>query len=409
MSRPPKRISGIENRRHKAHDGTVSWTFRVRWVDPSGARRSEEFASQRDALDFKAALRLAKRQGTLADLDAGQETLTQFVEEWWQTYAVVNLERNTLKTYATVWNRHLLPRIGELELRAVTPRVVATLRSDLERDGVGAPTVLKALVILQSVLSRAVEWQRVQVNAAAAVRKPRPARRRAINALAPLQVELIRRELDPQDATLVSVLAYAGLRPEEVLALEWRHVRRRTMLIEQKSVDGQIEVGQKTFRPPRTIDLLDSLAEDLSALRSACRPQDGDLVFPKADGSPWRVHDWKNWRRRRFNPAADNAQVKISRPYDLRHSFASLLLHEGRLSVIEIANQLGHSAETLLSTYAHVIAELKDQPKLPADDQIKAARAQLEPPRVRRRSGSQNDLLAERILTSDGTAEKVRS
>jgi hypothetical protein len=53
------------------------------------------------------------------------------------------------------------------------------------------------------------------------------------------------------------------------------------------------------------------------------------------------------------------------------------LLHEGRLSVIEIASQLGHSAETLLSTYAHVIAELKDQPKAPADEQIKGARAQL--------------------------------
>ena len=31
-----------------------------------------------------------------------------------------------------------------------------------------------------------------------------------------------------RDATLVCVLAYAGLRPGEALALEWRHVRDRT-------------------------------------------------------------------------------------------------------------------------------------------------------------------------------------
>jgi hypothetical protein len=32
-----------------------------------------------------------------------------------------------------------------------------------------------------------------------------------------------------------------------------------------------------------------------------------------------------------------------ARPYDLRHAFASLLVHEGRLSVVDIAAQLGHT------------------------------------------------------------------
>ena len=68
------------------------------------------------------------------------------------------------------------------------------------------------------------------------------------------------------------------------------------------------------------------------------------------------------------------ALLARARPYDLRHSFASLLLHEGR-SVIYAARQLGHNARYTLGTYGHVIDELDDQPQLSAEDAIAAARA----------------------------------
>jgi hypothetical protein len=63
-----------------------------------------------------------------------------------------------------------------------------------------------------------------------------------------------------------------------------------------------------------------------------------------------------------------------ARPYDLWHSFASLLLHEGR-SVMYVARQLGHAAGLTLSTYGHVIDELDDSPQIPAEDAIRAARS----------------------------------
>ena len=61
------------------------------------------------------------------------------------------------------------------------------------------------------------------------------------------------------------------------------------------------------------------------------------------------------------------------RPYGLRHSFASLLLHEGR-SVIYVARQLGHDARLTLSTYGHVIDELDDVPRIDAEAAIADAR-----------------------------------
>jgi integrase len=64
-----------------------------------------------------------------------------------------------------------------------------------------------------------------------------------------------------------------------------------------------------------------------------------------------------------YVPAAQAVGIETPRPYDLRHYFASLLIHEGRHSVIDIAAQLGHDATMTLSTYAHVVAELRDAPR----------------------------------------------
>ena len=62
----------------------------------------------------------------------------------------------------------------------------------------------------------------------------------------------IRTVMNAQARLMVSLAAYAGLRiPEEVLALEWRHARERTLLVEQRLIEGQIVLGQKVrhFRP----------------------------------------------------------------------------------------------------------------------------------------------------------------
>jgi integrase len=67
------------------------------------------------------------------------------------------------------------------------------------------------------------------------------------------------------------------------------------------------------------------------------------------------------------------AGLDRARPYDLRHSFASLLLHEGR-SVIYVARQLGHDARLTLTRYGHVIDELEDAPRADAEAAIRTAR-----------------------------------
>jgi hypothetical protein len=105
------------------------------------------------------------------------------------------------------------------------------------------------------------------------------------------------------------------------------------------------------------------------------RPGAEALVFPTNLGRPFRETDWRNWRRRIYKPAAKAEGIDCARPYDLRHSFASLRIHEGKLSIVELAEQMGHTPTQCLSTYAHVLAELRGAEKVSAEEQIRRARA----------------------------------
>ena len=78
--------------------------------------------------------------------------------------------------------------------------------------------------------------------------KPSGRRERAIVRVAPAQVEAIRLWLLDRGrldaATMVSLIAQQGLRaPEELVAIEVRHVRARTLLVEQRNIDGEIVAG----------------------------------------------------------------------------------------------------------------------------------------------------------------------
>jgi integrase len=168
------------------------------------------------------------------------------------------------------------------------------------------------------------------------------------------------------------VLAYAGLRPQEALALPWHNVRDRTVLIDR----AQSDEGPKSTKTGRTrsVRLLAPLAIDLAAWRLASKRSGADeLVFPTTTGGLWRDHDWRNWRRRVFDPLAAEVGAPGMRPYDLRHAFCSLLIAEG-LSVVEVARQAGHAPTMTLDTYAHVMADHDGADRRTAEASIRAAR-----------------------------------
>lgn len=354
---------------HRKDQGWVA-----RWRE-GGQHRSRAFDRKRDAIAWDAEVRRRRRLGELDMLDAGRETLDEFASEWWSFYAEPNLAAATRTRYAEVWDKHVLGRIGGMELRAVTPEVLERFTADLRQAGVGEPTITKALTLLSSVMGRAVTWGRISRNPVAAVRKPRQPRPKRARAIPPSAVEVMRAALVGDgrygDAVLVSVLAYAGLRPGEALALRWHHVGDKTLDVEQAVSDGVM--GPTKTRQRRSVRLLPPLAQELREWRLASgRPDGSRLVFPRRDGSPWRNTDYRNWRRRVFAPAAEAAGQPKLRPYDLRHSFVSLLIAEGA-SVVEIASQAGHSPTMSLNVYGHALEEFSGE-RVDAGEAVKKAR-----------------------------------
>src|SRR5829696_6167054 len=127
--------------------------------------------------------------------------------------------------------------------------------------------------MLQGVLQRAVEWERIAQNPMRVAHKPKARRRIVVRPIAPGQVEQLRHYLLAEGrlrcATLVSVLAYSGLRPGEALALSWERVGERTIAVTGASSMGRLK-GTKTGAE-RTVRLLSPLAQDLAEWRLAQR------------------------------------------------------------------------------------------------------------------------------------------
>ena len=363
-------------RKVKTASGLTRWIVRYYENGRDGARPQKTFDTRRDAEIYEASMRRALQLGDLAcEVDRANQTVQEFIEEWWEKYATASLAPGTLASFAYVLDKWLVPPLGRMRLRDLSRETIDSFRSYLVAAGAGAPTVNRALGILQGILRRAVEWGRIPANPVVGARRIAHQRDDAIDARTPETVELIRKGLDLANATLVSVLAYEGLRPAEAFALEWSDVMnqcdqpRLRLRIQRALSDGRVSTTKS--RRSREPELFPPVARDLSELYLATGKPDPDaLVFPDAKGRHLRR---QNWRQRTWVPALKLAEVGYFRPYDLRHTCATLLIYEGR-TVNEVAQHLGHRDPGFSArTYQHIYSDAAHR-RVPINDAILAAR-----------------------------------
>ena len=299
------------------------WPIPLPHVRPQ-ARRQEQFDADR---------RRRKQLGQAAIPE--DVPLREFVKTYWRLHAIPNLADSTRDFYARTLSNHIVPRLGDYGVRELTPKRLARFREGLERDA-GTATVRKAMAILQSILSFAVAEELVEFNAAAAVRKPRYERAREPRIFLPAEVEQIRAELPSvRDRTLVSVLAYSGPRPEEVVCrLAWDDIGERAIRYRDT------KRHRERFTP-----LLAPLAEDLRKWFLACgRPSGSVPVFPPTTAASGAKTTGPTGAAASGNPAKRtykrDGRVKVykgtlgcappgTRPRDLRSSYVTLRVYEG--------------------------------------------------------------------------------
>jgi integrase len=191
---------------------------------------------------------------------------------------------------------------------------------------------------LRQTLAAAARWGYMSANPAKlAGRNPQPPPR-AVRAYTLAELDAIAAELSTDYEPLPDFAATTGLRPEEWMALERKHIDRRTGVVnvQQTVSEGEIVQLGKTARSRRQVPLSRRAGAALDRLPARI----DRLLFAAPEGGLLDLH---NFRRRQWNPAISASGVaKPARIYDLRSTFASNALAAG-VTVFELARIMGTS------------------------------------------------------------------
>jgi integrase len=165
---------------------------------------------------------------------------------------------------------------------------------------------------------------------------------------------------DAQDAELVRLAAYAGLRRGELVALRWRDVDfAGQKLIVRRALSGETEVRSTKSRRAREVPLPDQAAAALQRLRRRGEFTGlDDYVFANRFGR----HLDPSALRRRYERGRDAAGLDPLRFHDLRHTYGSLLV-AGGIDLPSVKAAMGHARITTTERYLHArpASELADR------------------------------------------------
>ena len=165
---------------------------------------------------------------------------------------------------------------------------------------------------------------------------------------------------DVQDAEIIRLATYAGLRRGELVALRWRDVDFiGRKLIVRRSLSGDTEVKSTKSRRAREIPLPHQAAAALERIsRRGEFTEPDDYVFVNRFG---RRLD-PSALRRRFERARDAADLEPLKFHGLRHTYRSLLV-AGGVDLPSVKAAMGHSRITTTERYlnARPAGELADR------------------------------------------------
>lgn len=303
-----------------------------------GNRRTQRFATKTLAEAFIGEVASGRRQADRARL-----TLEKWLQRWVVEHGM-EWEPRTRRDRARYADKWIVPGIGKMRLRDIGRAEVRSWRAEMVGRKGATPYVANTAVrILSAALGDAVDDELILANPCRGLTPLKVAGKNRREPATLAEVEGIRLMLtEPRDRALVSLMAYAGLRPAEARALRWSDVRDGSLTVQAALAEGGREKGTKTDRN-RVVPIIEALAEDLAQVERVDR-----TVVGRIDHDNWAARVWRPARRK-----IDSDKT----PYSLRHTFASLLIAEGR-SVHEVARLLGHSSPALtLSTYGHLFDE----------------------------------------------------
>ena len=294
------------------------------------------------------------------------------MERWLKDAVQGTVRQSTYEVYGHMIRPHIVPGLGRLKLKNLTPAHVRAFYRDLLNSGLSPATVHKMHVVLHKALDGAVSDGLIPRNIAKGVKVPQAlAKRREIRSLTPEQARALLEAARGDRLEALYVLALnTGLRQGELLALKWEDVELEDAVQRVGSTitrsGGKVDVGPpKTNKSRRSVGLAasamealrDHLArqlEEMERIGSLYHP--GGFVFANESGG---IINPSNLRNRSFARLLKRAGLPKIRFHDLRHTCATLLLSRNVDPKI-VSEMLGHSSVSItLDIYSHVLPTMQ--------------------------------------------------
>jgi integrase len=353
---------------------TGNWRVIVSRTDPLTRKRtklSRTFPTQREAVAFKekAEELLAKKvRAAATDLPRPDSlTLAGWLDEWLRLKKG-KVEGNSWAWYEKMVRRCLKPVIGTVRLADVSSLLVERFMSEMRGGGgtlakpVSAYCQAGALTTLRTALTDAVRHRLIDADPTHGVRKPKKEHREAkwwspAEAAAFLSSPVV---ASHRLFALFRLALESGMRLGELLALRWAdidftagvvHVRRSLEEIAYafREKAPKTRAGRRTL--PLSSQTVDALASHRKGMFAEGRDVRAGVVFVSTAGT-WL---FKKNLHKLFRRLVRLSGVPVIRPYDLRHTAASMWLANGA-SIRAVADRLGHEDPAItLRYYAHCL------------------------------------------------------
>ena len=303
---------------------------------------------------------LAEAVSSLGRQVAGETPLFKDFAELWFTEKSIEWRTSHKKTIRDDIDKRLVPRFGEMAVGAITKADILAFRADLAK----APARGKETTLSNSRINKILDPLR-QILCEAADRfdfrtpfqniKQLKIKRTHVEPFTLDEVKRIISTVRPDFRSYFTVRFFTGMRTGEVHGLKWKYVdfEHRQILVRETVVDGE-ETYTKTDSSQREIQMSQLVYDALKEQEKGTR-QLSEFVFSNRDGKPL---DYKNLNNRVWKPLLRCLGLKLRRPYQCRHTAATLWLGAGE-NPEWIARQLGHSTtEMLFRVYSRYVPNL---------------------------------------------------
>ncbi len=339
--------------------GSGVWRYDVRWR-AGDSERSKSFARRKDADAYKAKVEGDELVGLVADPRTSKITFASYSSTWLES-RVVNgrpLSPSTRYGYDRLLERNILPHLGPLPLRAITPEQVRTWYGIVTASA-GHDQAAKSYRLLRAILNTAVSDERIARNPCrirGGGRETAPERPMPTTAEVLALVEAMSARY-----RLVLVLAgMGGLRMGEILGLRVADVDplRAAVHVRQAAQEvpgmGRIVKGPKSAAGRRTVVLpkqaMEAIATHVGAFGCA---ETGELITDPRGGPARRSRVSEAWTEAKAAVGVDPDM----HPHDLRHHAATLMARMPGITTKELMARIGHSSPRAALIYQHATAE----------------------------------------------------